>query len=179
MMRPQLLAISAAVATVVLAGCGGDDSSTSSQTQSTAQATSAQTATTGPTDTQATAPADDSAAGGGGTPTAGKKLTDAQREKVRVRARAIADCLRDAGATVTTEPRDIADPIIRAAPGVTLHLTIGAGEADLVVLKSPAAARRTAGGLGQDVTVIRRGRTVVAFADQPGAQERSALRGCL
>jgi hypothetical protein len=160
--RIGFLVASTAAAAVALGGCGSDDSS--SITQGTAPTAQTEPATTGQDTTQ--------------TP-AGSEMTDAQREKARDRARTLADCLREAGATADTESTAVTDPAIRSAGGPTLHLVLRGGEADLVVLATPADARTLASSLGDDVTVVRKGRTVVAFAKKPGGGGLRTLRSCL
>jgi hypothetical protein len=187
--KHSLLATIAALASVgaIMTGCGGDSGSdTSANTGATP--TSTPSTSTPSTSTPSTTPTETTPGQTSTTPEPPKelplrnntKITEAQLADVRDKMKLFAQCVRDTGSTVSTEPKDVKGFGLRRAQGGLLRVTWKGGSdgADVVVLATIPNAKRTKASLTEQPKVVRKKMIVVAFDSKPTAAQTKTINEC-
>ncbi|UGS38811.1 hypothetical protein [Capillimicrobium parvum] len=184
--KHSVLATIAALASIgaIITGCGGNSGS---DTSASTGATSTP-ASTPSTSTPSTTPAETTPGQTSTTPKPPKdlplrkntKITETQLTAVRDRMKLFAQCVRDTGSTVSTEPKDVKGFGLRRAQGGLLRVTWKGGSdgADVVVLATLPNAKRTKASLTEQPKVVRKKMIVIAFDSKPTAAQTKTINAC-
>jgi hypothetical protein len=177
-MRTTALLVAAAMC--LLIGCGGDSS------DNTTGATSVQTGTTA--DTTAATPSASTAprttkqkrSGTAADIPKNKPLTQAQRDRARRQARAVATCIRGQKLRVATDPNQVQSRTLRLAKGVTLRVIVDDDSgADLYLAGTRGNYRRTARVAGKDATPLRSQRIVIVYDGGVSRADKKTIEQCV